>query len=400
MTDQPRGQYPVLSSQPVQPTNAKPVPESPVRIVFCITELDPGGAERALWQLLRHLDRRRFEPLVVSLKSGGQIAENVRALGIEVRELGMTRALGLPQAISRLKQMLLDFEPQIVQGFLFHANLVSRIAAKLARVPVVLSGVRVAERRDRGYLWMDRITSGLVDRYICVSQAVASFTVQVGRIPAHKVVVIVNGVDQDVDAAPSWNRQELGIAEGQTALLFVGRLDRQKGIDALLEAMPDLSQSNYGCHLICVGQGPLEGSLKARSQQLGLATRVHFLGYLQEVRGAYQSADLLVLPSRWEGMPNVVLEALASGLPVCVSTVEGIPEIREKTDGIYSIEDLRPATIARSVQNALEAVERRRRDAGCSQVFTFQWDTWKEVAAHYEVCYLKLLSERQKQAPN
>ena len=352
---------------------------SSVKIVYCITELDPGGAERALFQLVKWIDRDQFQPTVISLQSGGVLSESIRDLGIPVHELGMTSLSGLPKTIWSLKQILRDIRPQIVHGFLFHANLVSRLSAKLAGVPIVINGIRVAERRSRGYLWMDRMTSGLVDQYICVSESVAQFTIQHGGIPSRKVRVIPNGVDPSEPTNSSWSRSSLGIAQDDSILLFVGRLDRQKGIDELVEAIPLLLDLKNRCHLVCTGIGPLEDTLKSRVSDLGLTERVHFLGYQNDVRGLYQLADLLVLPSRWEGMPNV-----------------GIPEIRQKTDGIFTISEVKAATIAQSVRNALEAVERRKRDAGCSQVLTFQWDTWKDVAVHYEACYHELLSRRQQ----
>ncbi len=366
-----------------------------IRIAFCITELDPGGAERALWQIVKHLDTSRFQPLVISLQSGGEIAERLREMDVEVKELGVMSATGFLRSIKQVKLILREFAPQIVQGFLFHGNIVSRLAARGTSVSAVVSGVRVAERRSRGYLWLDRVTSRWVDEYICVSQAVAQYTIQVGRIPAEKVSVIPNGIDPLPDSEDAWSRNDLGIEEGQKVLLFVGRLDRQKGIDQLIEAMPTLSGSEHDCHLVCIGIGELEATLKASAGQLGLSNRIHFLGYKQGLKSLYQMADLLVLPSRWEGMPNVVLEALSCGLPVAVTAVEGIQEIQEKTDGIFTIPDVSAVTISRSVQNALEAVERRRRDAGSSQVISFQWDTWRDVAAQYEACYEKLLSRRQ-----
>ena len=126
-------------------------------IAFCITDLDPGGAERALVQLVLRLDRSRWSPVVFCLsKPGTLVADLAKAdIPVDCLEAG---SIGNVSVVPRLVRRLRRVRPDILQTFLFHANIVGRIAGRLAGVPVIVSGIRVAEHRSRFRLWLDRIT--------------------------------------------------------------------------------------------------------------------------------------------------------------------------------------------------------------------------------------------------
>ena len=118
-----------------------------------------------------------------------------------------------------------------------------------------------------------------------------------------------------------------GIAPGRRSITFVGRLDRQKGVRWLLETGPLWLDRLPDCDLLLVGTGPEEGDLKRLSGQIGIAGRVHFAGWQSDMAGILAASQLVVLPSRWEGMPNVVLQAMASRLPVLATDAEGVREL-------------------------------------------------------------------------
>jgi glycosyltransferase involved in cell wall biosynthesis len=211
---------------------------------------------------------------------------------------------------------------------LFHGNIVGRIAARRAGVPRVVSGIRVAQRPGRWRLWLDRATDHLVDRHVCVSAAVAKFSAEQGRLPAEKLAVIPNGVD--LTRFPATSPADLagcGAAAGRELVTYVGRLDRQKGLDWLLDTaavwLPQLPK----CDLLLVGKGPLQRQLAEQCRRLGLADRVHFAGWRPDIPEILAASRLLVLPSVWEGMPNVVLEAMAAALPVLATAAEGVEEL-------------------------------------------------------------------------
>jgi starch synthase (maltosyl-transferring) len=210
---------------------------------------------------------------------------------------------------------------------MFHANVLGRIAGRRAGVRAVASGIRVAERRSRWHLWLDRLTSRWADRYVCVSQSVADFSIVDGAIPSDKIVVIPNGIDLDRYPAEPAELTPLGIHAGRCVVTFVGRLDAQKGVEWLIETAPAWLAGVPECDLLLVGDGPLRRSLEDACRERGIVDRVHLAGWRPDVPEILAASRLLVLPSAWEGMPNVVLEAMASRIPVVATDVEGVTEL-------------------------------------------------------------------------
>jgi glycosyltransferase involved in cell wall biosynthesis len=322
-----------------------------ISVALCITDLDIGGAEGCLTQLAVRIDRSRFSPVVYCLgprpaHDEASCCPALEKAGIEVHCLGARGIWQLPLIARRLKRLLAAQKPQILQTFMFHANLLGRIAARRAGVKAVVSGVRVAEHAARWHLRLDRLTHRWVDRYVCVSQAVAEFSAGQGGLPREKLVVIPNGID--LDKYPSRQPADLralGIAAGRRAVTFVGRLEPQKSVDWLIATAPQWLGKLPDCDLILVGDGPLRPSLEAAAKAAGVADRVHFAGWRPDAPEILAASSLLVLPSQWEGMPNVVLEAMASRLPVVASDVEGVRELLGPNAG--------PQTVAHGDSQAL-----------------------------------------------
>lgn len=306
---------------------------APIRVALCITDLDVGGAERCLQHLATGLDRERFEPVVYCLgprpqNPSASCVKPIEAEGIPVHCLGANRAWHFPQTLRQLRKLLVTQSPQILQSFLFHANLIGRLAAPRARVPHVLSGIRVAERHSKWHLWLDRWTQHLVERHVCVSASVAEFsTIQAG-LAKERLVVIPNGIDFDtVAAAKPVALEQFGIQAGRRAVTFVGRLEPQKGLPWLLDTAVQWLAKVPDHDLLLVGSGQQRADLERQAMRLGIADRVHLAGWRPDVLDILAASDMLVLPSRWEGMPNVVLQAMALGKPVLATEVEGTCEL-------------------------------------------------------------------------
>lgn len=368
--------------------------DSPKQIAFCITELDPGGAERALVQLVRRLDRSRWAPVVYCLAGSAPLAAELRKRGVPVNCLGGGGAgslLVLPRLASRLRRQ----RPVLLQTFLYHANIVGRIAARIAGVPRVVAGIRVAEKRSRFRLWLDRATDRLVDRHVCVSEAVARFSIEQGKLPTDKVVVIPNGVDADLfrTASPA-DLTEFGIPPDSRTVLFVGRLDPQKGPIDLLRAFARLSQGRDDVHLLMVGEGPLRGEVEASVESRGLSGRVHLAGWRDDVPRLMKAADCLALSSHWEGMPNVVLEAMAAGLPVVATNVDGVAELLDGEGKSGERGLLVPAgdhdSLARAIERTLSRSNRVMDMATSAQDHVKEQLTWEACGVAFERLYAEL----------
>jgi glycosyltransferase involved in cell wall biosynthesis len=301
------------------------------RIAFVITELDVGGAERCLANLASRINRQRFEPLVISLASRPAAGKDALVVQLEraqvpVRFLNRRSAWEIQSGFAALARMLEEFRPHIAQTLLFHANVLGAAAARRAGVPHVLAGIRVADPR-RWRAWMERWACRHVDQFVCVSAGVAQHCRQRGYPPS-KLTVIPNGVDwESFASARPIDPRELGLPAGRRAIVFVGRLDIQKGLDELLAICPQLMTAAPDHDLVLVGDGPERSALARQAESLGIAPRVYFAGWRADVPAILAAAEMLVLPSRWEGMPNVVLEAMAAGKPVVVRRVEGTEEL-------------------------------------------------------------------------
>ena len=308
----------------------------PVRLVFCITELDLGGAERALSQLVMGLNRDEWEPHVICLGPRGHFVDALKAAQIPVVCLNARGIQSLPRVLVRLTQELRRLKPALLQTFLFHANLLGRIAARLAGVPNVVSGLRVADHRSPWYGRLDRWTNFLVTTNICVSQGVADYSADVVGLARSKLRVIPNAVDMErfANATPT-DLTQFGIPASSRVFIAIGRLERQKGMDLLIDAVAQWTSIPDDVHVLIVGDGMDRDPLRSQVEQHRLTDRIHFAGQRQDVPGLLKAATGLVLPSRWEGMPNVVLEAMAAGLPVIASRVEGVPElVRDRVTGL------------------------------------------------------------------
>ncbi len=304
-----------------------------VRLAFCITTLSDGGAERQLVELVTRLPRDQFEPAVVVLAGppeppADRLRQRLGQHEIPVQFLGARHLGHTPRTWLTLCAWLRTWRPALLQCFLAHANVLGSVAGHRLGIRPIVAGIRVAEQRRTSHIWLQRTTARFVDKHVCVSQAVAEFADRVMRLPPEKLLVIPNGIDVRPrhDVAPA-AASDLGVGPGRRVILFVGRLDRQKRPDWLLERMPAIARALPTHDLVFVGDGPLRGQLAQQAERLGIADRVHLLGWRPDVASFYSAADLVVLTSAWEGMPNVVLEAMAACRPVVSTDVQGVAEL-------------------------------------------------------------------------
>jgi len=365
--------------------------KSPIRIAFCITDLDPGGAERALVQLVTRLDPSRWRSAVFCLSPPGTLVEVLERAGVPVTCLGARgiRDLGV---LFQLRRELKRFGPQIVQTFLFHANILGRLAAGWAGVPYCISGIRVSEKRSRWPLYLDRVTNRFVETNVCVSRAVAEFSAIVGGLSRSKLVVIPNGVEVATfaEALPA-DRTALGIPADARIILAVGRLDPQKGLHLLVESARNLAPRYSDLHFLLVGGGTLRRELVRQVTELHLESRVHFCGWRSDIPSVMKLGYGLALPSLWEGMPNVVLEAMAAGLPVVASAVEGVAELVIPNGTGFLVTPQSAEELTNALARLLDDPEEARRMGLAGQERVASQFSWDKMAAAYADLYERLM---------
>lgn len=309
------------------------------RITFIITSLYKGGAETQLVRVATALSRRGWGVEIVSLIPRNDFSELLRSSGVSVRSLGIARGRYDPRALLRLIRLLKESKPPVVCTFMFHANVLGRVAAKLAGVPVIVSSIRNARFGRRWAEILMRWTDWMANVTTTNSALAGKSLSSRGIVAPGRLRVMPNAIDtrwpKEGTRARSEARAELGAAEGESVWLSVGRLEPQKGHDDALKAVEALKGAGERISLFIVGEGSLEESLESLRNELGLEDEVKFLGYRNDVEDLMAAADGLLLSSRWEGLPNVVLEALVAGLPVVATDVGGVRELIE--DGVSGL---------------------------------------------------------------
>ena len=302
-----------------------------------ITELEVGGAERCLASLACFLRRQNHRVRAISLgpKPSAEkslLVDSLARSGVELHFLDGMGWWQLPKVYRKLNRLVQQRSPDIAQSFLFHANVVAAMVYGKVKTPLV-GGVRVAEPRR----WRHRlggIAAKRMAKVVCVSQAVADWCQKFEHVPASKLAVIPNGVERIVRENLMELRRTLAkicpIDPTAPWLLFVGRLDPQKGMDELARRLPELLSRLPKHHLVLVGDGPLRQDVEKIVAGLDDRKRVHLFGWQSNPREWMAASQLLLLPARYEGMPNVVLEAMAEGITVACTRVEGIEEVLGK----------------------------------------------------------------------
>jgi starch synthase (maltosyl-transferring) len=169
------------------------------------------------------------------------------------------------------------------------------------------------------------LTQRFVNRYVCVSKSVADFAIRTVKLPPEKITVIPNGVDTDVFQPADFRNKK-------NQILYIGRLEEQKGVDWLFDTIAETHWLHRlpETELILAGDGSMRKTLEQRIQGndfTAVKNRIRFLGWQKDLLPLFASAKMLVLPSRWEGMPNVLLQAMAAGLPVAATASEGVAEV-------------------------------------------------------------------------
>jgi len=333
-----------------------------MRILFHISELDIGGAERMLFMLASGLVERGHEVEVACLTGNGAVGAWLEKAGIRVHYLNARKSWP-PSLYLPLRKVVRDFRPEVLHNFLFHANMIGRFVGWLSGVPAVICAVRV-EDVERGFrLRVDGATHWMMHRQTCVSESARKFTHEKSSIPLEKLIAVPNAVDlskfENLESGKL--RRKLEVADDVAILLTVGRLSKQKGLQFLLRAMPEVLNKFSKVSLALVGAGEDEAALKELTRELGIQEAVRFLGWHSEIPEFLKDADLFVLPSLWEGMPNVILEAMASGVPSVATEVGGTTELVSDGETGFLVPPADSGALARKIISLLKDEELRTR---------------------------------------
>lgn len=299
-----------------------------LNVLQLIPTLDRSGAEKQMVLLAKGLPRDRFRVEVAALTRLGPLEAELRDAGIPVTLIGKALKID-PFALLRLTRFLKAGKFDVVQTWVFAANSYGRVAARRAKVPVVVTAEMAVDLwKTRGHLAIDRRLARWTDKVVGNSNAVVDFYRMVG-LPDDKLAMIYSGVSDD--ESPAVDRAGVRAAFGWPAdvplLIFAGRLMPQKGVEDLINALDLLQHVRPELKTLIVGGGPLMSDLEELTHSYDLDDKVRFLGHRSDARTLLAASDLLVLPSLYEGLPNVVLEAMQYRKPVVATAAPGTTEV-------------------------------------------------------------------------
>lgn len=307
--------------------------EAKNRVLHIITGLSIGGAEMMLFKLLERLDSR-FSSHVISLTSSGEIGQRIQALNIPVEALGMKPGVPNPVAFFRLVRRLKTLKPGVVHTWMYHADLLGGLAARLTGAPAIAWNIRHGnsslandKRTTQAVAYLcARISHWIPDRIVCNSQVVRGFHIDIGYA-SERFVVIPNGFDLSLfypDIASRYSvRRELSMPETAPLIGLIGRFHPQKNHRGFFEAASQLHHRRPDVHFLLAGAGVEERNPAIHEwiQRFGIAEVTHLLGLRQDIPRLMAALDIASSSSYVEAFSNVVGEAMACGIPCVVTDV-------------------------------------------------------------------------------
>jgi glycosyltransferase involved in cell wall biosynthesis len=371
-------------------------------LLLCTNMGMGGGAEEQVIHLALALTLRGWTVRIVSMLPPEPMPPDFDYAAIPVDHLGMKRGLPDPRSIFRLAKLINEFRPDVVHSHMNHANLLARIVRLISPTPVVIgtlhamdmAGVEV--NHTHWFELAHRFTDLLSERTTAICHAAADYYRHCHAVPASKMLVVPNAIDTERYAFNAQVRQrlrtELGV-ENQFVWLAVGRLELAKAYPTLLRAFAGLDPTTAGTLLIC-GAGSLKDELLSLTKDLDIANRVRFLGLRKDIPAMLSAADAFTLSSDSEGLPLVLLQAAAAGLPIIATNVGGNGEVVIDGSNGRLIKAGDPDLFALAMRGVLALSQGERKsmgDAGRVRVESMFQTT--RVVDRWEQLYSQLLEQ-------
>lgn len=303
------------------------------RLTLVVTSLFGGGAERQLVRLGVGMVERGWSVTIVALLPRNDFVDELAEKNIQVHVLGFSKTPRDILTFFKAIRVINAQRPSIVCAFMSHAVLLARVTGKLAGASKVISSLRSPVLGGRLMTQAIRLTDWLSAMTVMNSEFSTESLVAQGAVSARRAICIPNALEGITPSARPEQverlRSQFNPGHSAFVWLIVGRLEYEKAHDDAFKALAGLLSSGEKASILVVGDGSLRPQLELQATALGVRDHVSFLGYRTDVRELMGAADGLVLPSRWEGLPNVVMEAMLAQLPVVATAVGGTPELIE-----------------------------------------------------------------------
>jgi glycosyltransferase involved in cell wall biosynthesis len=326
----------------------------PLRVAALMDTSIISGPGRQLVAVADELRHHQVELLIITFRRRGKAASPfpayARERGIRCEEVDESSRLDR-RILTSVSRLIREHGAHVLQSHSYKPAAVAALVRRTVGLPWIgmFHGTTLEDRRVRLYNWIDRRLLRLADRIVVVSP---SQETMFGRSP--KVQVIPNAVlepmsqefaDARVTAAP------------RPRIAVIGRLSHEKGVDVFLDALAVLRQRGFAGSALIVGDGPDRVPLEEKAKALGLTGGLDFLGHRSDVDAIYPHLDLVVIPSRSEGMPNVLLEAIRADRPVVATSVGAIPSMIRATSAALLVPPAQPALLAAAIVTGLDELQ-------------------------------------------
>jgi glycosyltransferase involved in cell wall biosynthesis len=336
-----------------------------MKILFLITSLDVGGAERQVLDLAERLVFGGHQILVVYMTGSGKLLSNREPF--ETVCLGSTKsAIGFFKTFFSLRALIRSFKPDVVHSHMVHANLLARLVRVVTQIPKLVCTAHSNNEGGQLRMFAYRMTNFLADITTNVSRSAVQAFESKGAIKQGEMLAVPNGINTDRFAfnqvSRSIIRESEGVKENGKVILAVGRLVEAKDYPSLLRAFEVLCRQDQTVILWIIGEGELKGTLIEICAKLGLSNRVKFFGIRENVADFYSCADIYVLSSAWEGFGLVVAEAMASERVVVATDSGGVKEVVGDEGIVVRPGD--PDALASAMRSALDLDSNAARTLG------------------------------------
>ncbi len=297
-----------------------------IKICYVIGQLDKGGAEKQLFQLINNLDRTKFECYVICLDKGGFWADKIRNINVELFELERKKSFDFSR-LKVLHSLIKKIKPEIVHTYLSSANSYGRIASILNRTPIIIASERSLYEYGKDKTLLSLLTDKLLSLFstavICNSNKASQNLVNKYKYNPAKVFIIHNGIDAEIyHSAALENQSEIVIGT-------VGNLNKQKNHEMFLQVAKGVIQKtrNESIKFKIVGDGPLKEKLVEIADQIGITNNIEFTGLRNDIPDQLSQLSIFLMTSFREGLSNSIMEAMAAEKPVIVTDVGGTKEL-------------------------------------------------------------------------
>ena len=362
---------------------------SPLTLVFMNSSPPDfwGGGEKWMVKAAALLGKRGHT-VQLGCKPDSLLSQRADENGVPVRPFRIRGDFD-PLMTLKIARFLRRRKPDILICNFIKDIRVAGLAGRLARVPLILArqGLVLCKKKLKYELGFRYLTDGLIVNSTSIRDTYLSY----GWFKEHEIDVIYNGVSVVPDRPPYDVRRIFPQTENRMAILSAGRLDPQKGFTGLLEVAKRAKAMNKAWIFLVAGEGSLRDQIEEQIADFDLAEFIQLIGFQPELRSLMKACDVFVLPSRFEGMPNVVMEAMAEGTPVIASDVNGIKELMvDGEDGYIVPWDNPKEFVDRLVK--LEDRDRRDRMGMVARERIIQRFTWERMADQLEICFHRRLA--------